>query len=178
MKIFIIGYMAAGKTTFGKSLARKIDTTFVDLDQYIEEKEGKSITDIFKEKGEEAFRELERDMLRKVVEEQPDAVIACGGGTPCFFDNMEFMNDQGVTVFLETSIPVLISRLEEARESRPLMADKSDEEIRQTVLSQLCDRLPRYMEAKLKWNGDELDTLSQIEENVSGFVDSYPSVFR
>lgn len=178
MKFFIIGYMASGKTTFGKALAQKLGTTFVDLDQYIEEKSCKSIPEIFQLHGEDEFRKIEKDMLREVVEAEPDAVIACGGGTPCFFNNMEFLNDNGVTVFLETSTNVLISRLQEANENRPIMAGKTDEEIRQKVLTQLCDRLPHYMEAKLKWNGDELETEEQIRDNVTNFIDSYPSVFR
>lgn len=178
MKIFIIGYMAAGKTTFGKALAEKLGTPFVDLDQYIEEKESKSIPEIFSEKGEEGFRTLEKDYLRKLTKAEPDAIIACGGGTPCFFDNMEFMNSKGVTVFLETSTPVLISRLQEENISRPIVAGKSNEEIQKKVLTQLCERLPFYMEAKLKWSGDDLEDEKQINNNVSNFIDSYPSVFR
>lgn len=178
MKIFIIGYMASGKTTFGKALAEKLATTFVDLDAYIEASTGQTIGEIFDSRGEDGFRMLEKEMLHKVVEENPDAVIACGGGTPCFFDNMEYLNAKGVTVFLETSIPVLISRLVEANAARPIMAGKSEEEIRAKVLSQMCERLPIYMEAKLKWNGDELDTKEEIEGNVTNFIESYPSVFR
>lgn len=178
MNIFIVGYMASGKTTFGEALSRKLKVPFVDLDQYIEKKEGMPVIDIFREKGETGFREIEKDMLRRVAEEYDRAVIACGGGTPCNFDNMEFMNAQGLTIFLETSTPVLISRLQEENASRPLMAGKTNEEVEEQVLSQLCQRLPRYMEAKLKWHGDDLDTETQIEENVEKFVSSYPSVFR
>lgn len=178
MKLFIIGYMASGKTTFGRALAEKLGTPFVDLDNYIEEKTSKSISDIFQLQGEEGFRNLEKDFLQQVVNEEPDAVIACGGGTPCFFDNMKFLNDNGITVFLEASTNVLISRLQEANESRPLVAGKSDDEIREKVLTQLCERLPFYLEAKLKWNGDELDSEKQISDSVENFIDSYPSVFR
>ena len=178
MKFFIIGYMASGKTTFGKALAEKLGTSFVDLDNYIEEKTSRTIPEIFSLYGEEGFRKLEKEMLQEVVKIEPDAVIACGGGTPCFYDNMKFLNDNGITVFLETSTNVLISRLQEENEKRPLVAGKTDEEIRQKVLTQLCDRLPHYMEAKLKWNGDELDNEKQISDSVESFIDSYPSVFR
>lgn len=178
MKLFIIGYMASGKTTFGKALADKLGTAFIDLDAYIEEKTGQNIPEIFAARGEEGFRELESEMLREATESEPDAVIACGGGTPCFNSNMEFLNSNGVTVFIETSTPVLISRLQEESESRPLMAGKTDDEIRQKVLSQLCERLPHYLEAKLKWHGDDLNSREEISKNVDTFVESYPSLFR
>lgn len=178
MKIFIMGYMASGKTTFGKALAKRLGVTFIDLDNYIEEKKEKTITEIFSERGEAGFRELEKDMLALAVKEEGDAVIACGGGTPCFHNNIEFLNKSGLTIFLETSIPVLISRLQMENASRPLVAGKSDDEIREKVLTQLCDRLPYYLEAKLKWHGDDLETQQQIKENVESFITSYPSVFR
>lgn len=178
MKIFIIGYMASGKTTFGSALAEKLGTSFIDLDSYIEQQCGKTISDIFAEEGEEKFRSIEKEMLRKAVESQQDVVMACGGGTPCFFDNMKFLNDNGVTVFLETSIPVLISRLQEENAKRPLVSGKTDDEIRQKVLTQLCERLPHYMEAKLKWQGDDLNSLKEINDNVENFISSYPSLFR
>lgn len=178
MKIFVVGYMASGKTTFGKALAEKLDTSYIDLDNYIEEKHSKSITELFAERGEEGFRELEKESLREAVEAYPDVVVSCGGGTPCFYDNMSYLNENGITVFLETSIPILISRLQDENEKRPLMAGKTDEEIRQKVLSQLCDRLPFYMESKLKWHGDDLDDKEQIEANVTNFIESYPSIFR
>ena len=178
MKLFVVGYMASGKTTFGKALAEKLGTTFIDLDQYIEEKSSKTISQIFLDLGEEGFRELEKECLHNAVMSEPDAVIACGGGTPCFFDNMEFLNQQGITIFLETSIPVLISRLIEENNKRPIMAGKSDDEIRQKVLSQLCDRLPHYLEAKMKWNGDDLNSPQEIDANVENFINSYPSLFR
>lgn len=178
MKIFIIGYMASGKTTFGKALAEKLDVAFIDLDQYLEQRTGKTITEIFEEKGEDEFRKIEKEMLEAAVNEDYDAVIACGGGTPCFHNNMEYINRKGLSVFLETSIPVLISRLQAENDKRPIVAGKSDDEIREKVLTQLCERLPHYMEAKLKWHGDDLETPSEIDMNVETFINSYPSVFR
>lgn len=178
MKIFIIGYMAAGKTTFGKALAAKSGMPFIDLDEYIETVTGQSIPEIFATKGEEGFRKIEKEILEKVVEGESDVVIACGGGTPCHFNNMDFLNRNGITVFIEASTPVLISRLQQQNESRPLMAGKTDDEIREKVLSQLCERLPDYMKAKLKWHGDDLETATQVEANVENFISSYPSIFR
>lgn len=91
---------------------------------------------------------------------------------------MDFLNSNGVTVFLETSIPVLISRLQEENDKRPLVSGKTNEEIRKKVLTQLCDRLPHYMEAKLKWHGDDLNSEKEINDNVENFISSYPSLFR
>lgn len=178
MNFFIIGYMASGKTTFGKALAEKIGVKFIDLDDFIQQQENRSISDIFALEGEEKFRILERDYLHNLCDKEDNCVIACGGGTPCYFNNMELLNSNGITVFLETSTPVLIERLQAENASRPLMAGKSTEEISDKVLSQLRDRLPVYMESKLKWHGDDLETPDQIESNVESFVSSYPSLFR
>lgn len=178
MPVFIIGYMASGKTTFGKVLASKLNIPFIDLDEYIEEKTGNTISGIFAEKGEEEFRKIERDLLKQACGENDKCILACGGGTPCHFDNMEFLNQNGVTVFLETSTPVLISRLQAENQKRPIVAGLSDSEIQQKVLSQLCERLPFYLQAKLKWQGDNLESEEEINENVENFISSYPSVFR
>lgn len=178
MKFFIVGYMASGKTTFGRELAENLGVKFIDLDQYIETKTSKTITELFNEIGEEGFRNLEKEHLAGAAQEEEDFVLACGGGTPCFHDNMDFMNRNGITVFLETSTPVLISRLQQQNSERPLVAGKTDEEIREKVLAQLCQRLPHYMEAKLKWSGDDLESEEAIKANVENFVSSYPSLFR
>ena len=128
MALFLIGFMASGKTTFGKALSKKKNLRFIDLDEYIEQSEGMSISDIFREYGEEGFRKIERKALLAVADMQ-STVIACGGGTPCFFDNMEVMNDAGTTLFLKASIPVLVERLHMENAKRPLVAGKSREEI-------------------------------------------------
>ena len=97
-RIFLIGYMGAGKTTVGKVLSRQLGLSFVDLDHYIEGRYHKTVGQLFAEKGEEAFREIERRMLREVAAFE-NVLISTGGGTPCFFDNMEFMNAYGTTVY-------------------------------------------------------------------------------
>ena len=96
-RIIIIGYMGAGKTTVGKALAKELGMTFYDLDWYIESRMRKTIPQIFEEKGEEGFRKIENTMLHEVAEFE-DVILSCGGGTPCFFDNMEYLNRQGHTV--------------------------------------------------------------------------------
>ena len=110
MKFFLIGFMGSGKTYVGKRLANELDIPFYDLDEYIEEKEGKKISEIFNEKGEEYFRQVERMCLRDfgII---GDAVIACGGGTPCFFDNMEWINKTGTSIYLQTPVKIIVDRL-------------------------------------------------------------------
>ena len=109
-RIFLTGYMGAGKTTLGKAFARRMELEFIDLDWYIEERFHRSIPQLFAERGEEGFRLLERNMLHEAGEFE-NVVISVGGGTPCFFDNMDYMNRQGMTVFLDVNIDVLFRRL-------------------------------------------------------------------
>ena len=128
IRIFLIGYMGAGKTTLGKAFAREMGLTFIDLDWYIEEPFHKTVSQLFTERTEDGFRELEKKMLHEVAEFE-DVVIATGGGTPCFFDNVDYMNSVGETVFLDFDIRVLFRRLKVAKQQRPLLANKTDEEL-------------------------------------------------
>ena len=132
IRIFLIGYMGAGKTTLGKAFARAMGLTFIDLDWYIEERFHKTIRELFTERGQDAFRDLERRMLHEVGEFE-DVVISVGGGTPCFFDNVDYMNSVGETVFLDVDIRVLFRRLKIAKHQRPLLDGKSDEELMQFI---------------------------------------------
>ena len=127
-RIFLIGYMGAGKTTLGKAFSRELGLTFIDLDWYIEERFHKTVQQLFSERGDQGFRELEQKMLHEVAEFE-DVVISAGGGTPCFFDNMDYMNACGDTVFLQVEPEVLFHRLKVAKQQRPLLANKSDEEL-------------------------------------------------
>ena len=111
-RVFLVGYMGAGKTTVGKELAKLAGLSFIDLDYYIEGRYHKAVSQIFAERGEEAFREIERNMLHEVAEFE-DVLISTGGGAPCFFDNMEFMNASGTTVYLKVSVEELAKRLDE-----------------------------------------------------------------
>ena len=136
IRIFLIGYMGAGKTTLGKAFAREMGLTFIDLDWYIEERFHKTVSQLFTERTEDGVRELEKKMLHEVAEFE-DVVIATGGGTPCFFDNVEYMNQQGETVFLNVSLKVLFQRLKIAKQQRPLLAKKSDEELKDLSVSDM-----------------------------------------
>ena len=164
-RIFLIGYMGAGKTTLGKAFARAMGLTFIDLDWYIEERFHKTIRELFTERGEEEFRKLERRMLHEVAEFE-DVVISVGGGTPCFFDNVEFMNMAGETVYLDVNIQVLFRRLKVAKQQRPLLDGKTDEELLLFIQEALQKRLPFYSRAKHVFNGEMLEDRWQIQQSV------------
>lgn len=171
--LFIIGYMGCGKTTFGKALAAATGLRFIDLDFYIEQRFHASVREIFASAGEAGFRNKEREMLHETAEFS-DCIISCGGGTPCFFDNIDFMNSRGTTLWLKAPAEVLFARLVRKRDKRPLLADKSDDEIRLTIASQLEARTPFYSKAKMTWQGDSLDDRSQIDSNIARFLAEVP----
>ncbi|MDE6096910.1 MAG: shikimate kinase [Muribaculaceae bacterium] len=171
--IFIIGYMGCGKTTFGKALSAATGIPFIDLDFYIEQRYHSTVREIFDRHGEEGFREIEREMLHEVAEFE-DTIISCGGGTPCFFDNMEHMNSRGTTLWLQASQECLFSRLIRKREKRPLLAGRTDDEIREIISTQLEKREPFYSKAKVIWKGDSLEDKRQIGDNIAQFLDFYP----
>lgn len=170
--IFIIGYMAAGKTTFGKALARSTGLHHIDLDFYIEQRFHSTIKDLFATKGEAEFRRIEANLLREVGEFS-DVVISCGGGTPCFGDNMEYMNSRGMTVCLKASDEVIADRIIRAGDRRPLMAGKSRDEILATIRSHKSIRDPFYSRAQISISGDRLESKSQIADTVTAFIASY-----
>ncbi len=165
IRIFLIGYMGAGKTTLGKAFARELGLTFIDLDWYIEERFHKTVQRIFEERSEEGFRELERNMLHEVSDFE-NVVISTGGGTPCFFDNMEYMNTQGETVFLSVDPTVLFRRLRVAKQQRPLLAEKTDEELMEFIGSALEKRMPHYSKARHIFCAEELEDKQQIRRSV------------
>lgn len=165
IRIFLTGYMGAGKTTLGRAFARELGLSFIDLDWYIEERYRKTIAQLFAERGEDGFRRLERDMLHEVGEFE-DVVIATGGGTPCFFDNMDYMNVQGQTVFLDADIETLFCRLRVATQQRPILRGKSEEELRSFIAQALEGRAPYYAQARYRFDGSRLESRSQIAEAV------------
>ena len=164
-RIFLIGYMGSGKTTLGNAYARAMQLQFIDLDWYIEERFHKTVQELFEERKEDGFREIERNMLHEVAEFE-DVIIACGGGTPCFFDNMEYMNGKGETVFLDASPEVLFRRLKIAKSKRPLLMDKSDEELMDVIQNALRIRIPFYSQAKYVFNAESLEDREQISCSV------------
>ncbi len=164
--------MASGKTTFGRALARKSGLQHIDLDFYIEQRFHTTIRDIFATKGETEFRRIENAMLREVGE-MSDVIISCGGGTPCFGDNMEYMNSRGTTVCLQASDDVIANRIIQAGNKRPLMAGKPKEEILSTLRQHMEVRKPYYDQASIIISGDRLENKSQIAETVDDFIKNY-----
>lgn len=165
IRIFLTGYMGAGKTTLGKAYSKAKNIDFIDLDWYIEKRFHKTIGELFAERGEEGFRLLERNMLHEVGEFE-NVLISTGGGTPCYFDNMEYMNQQGKTVFLNVSIDVLFRRLKVAKHQRPILKNKNDDELLLFIEEALQQRLPFYQQAHYSFDGSFLESHSQINESI------------
>lgn len=159
--IILVGYMCVGKTTVGRDLAKRLGRTFYDLDWYVEERYHTKVSDIFAEKGEAHFRELEMRMLHEVAEFE-NVVLSCGGGTPCFYDNMDYMNQTGEVFYLKASPETILQHLEMSRGDRPLLRGKSSEELRQYVTEQLAQREPFYEKAQYTVDVDVLDSFDKI----------------
>ena len=166
-RIFIIGYMGSGKTTIGKRLARSLSLSFVDLDAYIENKYRKTVSTLFAEKGEDGFRKIENQSLREVAEFE-DVVISTGGGTPCFFDNMEVMNRAGVTIYLEAYPEDLADHLLVSKTVRPLIAGKPREELIPFITEHLACREYYYRKAQIVYPIDRMITKDDIHLTVRG----------
>lgn len=164
-RIFLVGFMGAGKSTLGKALALDLGLSFIDLDAYIESRYMKSISELFSSIGESRFREVESRLLREAGEFE-DAIISCGGGTPLFADNMDYMLSQGKTVYLECSLDTLSRRLKVARSKRPLIAAMDDDTLDKYIVSETARREPFYGRAGYRCPGDRLEDRSQIAETV------------
>ena len=147
--IFLIGFMGSGKSYWGKKWAAINHLSFVDLDELIEKKAGRSIADIFETWGEEHFRKLEAETLRSCAQLE-DTIIACGGGTPCFHENMPWMNDHGITIYLSATPTEILQRVLGEQEKRPLIKTLNPEEIVLYTEKKLAERAPFYQQAKLK----------------------------
>ncbi|MFA4871190.1 MAG: shikimate kinase [Pedobacter sp.] len=155
MRIFLIGFMGCGKSTMGKKLAQKLGYTFVDLDHEIEKSLGSTIGAYFASHGEDAFRELESETL-KTFDYPANAVIATGGGAPCFFDNMDWMNENGLSLYIEMSPAALAKRLESGKDKRPLLKDLTEAQMIEFIENKLNERNVFYQRALLKINGINL----------------------
>ena len=165
IRIILIGYMGAGKTTLGKRLSKELGLPFFDLDWYIENRFCKTVSELFAQRGEEGFRKIEQSMLHEVAEFE-DVIISAGGGTPCFFDNMEYMNRQADTVYLKASAEVLARHLKMGKQKRPLLAGKSDEELAEFINESLRQREPYYTQAKYTFDVTLLNSAQRIENAI------------
>jgi shikimate kinase len=154
-KIFLIGMMGSGKSYWAKKIAKWNKCVGYDLDDLIEMNEEKTIPEIFSEDGEDAFRKTEAKIIRW-FKEKKKFVIATGGGTPCFHDNMNWMKKEGVVIWLDESIEVLVSRLTAQKAQRPLIANLDDNEIEKFIQEKLVERNPIYQQANYRLTSDEI----------------------
>ena len=155
--------MGSGKTYWGRKLGEKLRLPFFDLDEQIESNEGKPISQIFAEEGEEYFRLLEKDTLHIITESHDSFIMATGGGTPCYFNNIDYMNHNGTTVWLNTRMEVLFSRLLKEKEHRPLLKNLSDAQLRQFILKKFSERRIYYEQADLVVEESEASVDSLIQ---------------
>ena len=169
--IILVGYMCVGKTTLGRALAEKSGRVFYDLDWYIEERFHSSIPQLFERHGEAGFRDIERRMLHEVAEFE-NIVLSCGGGTPCFFDNMDYMNRCATTVYLKATPEVICQHLQISRGERPLLKGKSEEEVRTFVTQQLAQREPFYARAAHIQPITPLDDFDKIKVIVEQLINT------
>ena len=164
-RIVLIGYMGSGKTTVGKALAKELGMPFYDLDWYIESRMRKTVSQIFAERGEEGFRKIEYNMLHEVAEFE-DIIISCGGGTPCFFDNIDYLNQQAQVVWLRCEPEVLHKHLLMGKGERPLLKGKTPEELIAFIRQQLEQREPYYSKAHYMLDVSLMDNYEKIKITV------------
>ena len=163
MRIALVGYMGSGKSTVGKLLAAHLRLPFADLDSLIAQQEQLSIADLFKVKGEDYFRSCEANLLRALLSDTPAFVIATGGGTPCFFDNMKLLNEQSSTFFLDCDATVIHERITSSEQNRPLFSSDLNE-----LQLHLSSRIPFYSMAHyaISNNSSAADACTSILEKL------------
>ena len=165
MKIFLVGFMGSGKSHWGQQLSEKIQLPFFDLDEQIESSEGKLISEIFSEYGEEYFRILEKDTLHIITESHDSFIMATGGGTPCYFNNIDYMNQSGTSVWINTPIEVLTERLSMEKQKRPLIKDLDEAQVRGFIIKKFSDRKIYYQMANVRID-EESKTIDIILEKI------------
>ena len=167
MILVLIGYMASGKSTVGKVLAKKLDYNFIDLDDFIEEKEKMTVADIFKTKGEIYFRKIESHYLKAIISEKDKTILSLGGGTPCYHNNMDaILNADNVkSIYLKATVKTLMGRLKNEKSKRPLVAHiETDEALSEFIGKHLFERAHFYNQAHLVVSTDDKTETTLIEE--------------
>ncbi|MDP4680677.1 MAG: shikimate kinase [Cyclobacteriaceae bacterium] len=163
-KIFLVGLPGSGKSTFGNSLAQEINRRFIDLDDEIVGNQNRSIPEIFKVEGEDHFRIIERENLHKVVKKNDEFLLATGGGTACFFDNMEFMKTNGFVIFLNSNIEDIVNRVLAKKDSRPLIEKVKNENMISNLKELHKKRLPHYMKAHMVLDHHDINLEVALEK--------------
>jgi shikimate kinase len=166
MRIFLIGFMGSGKTYWGKQLATQLKIPFFDLDDVIAGQENKTVSEIFSKSGEEAFRIKEREVLESLIDENASMVLSCGGGTPCFFNNIERMKKYGVVVWLNTHIEILLTRLMKEKSSRPLIKNIQDEEMKSFIVRKLNERRMYYEQADVILDNENSISINEFIQTI------------
>lgn len=159
MKVFLLGMMGSGKSYWAKLLSDKFKTSRFDLDSLIESNEEKTITEIFESEGEAHFRLLEADTLRWFAQKKT-FILATGGGTPCFHHNMEWMNKEGLTIWIDEPVEILAGRLSAEKNHRPLLKNLTDETLIEWLQTRLLERAAFYSLAKIRLKGDEISLIN------------------
>ena len=139
--------MGSGKTHWGRLLSQKLGIPFFDLDEQVTEHAGKSIVEIFAEEGEEHFRLKEKDVLHIITESHDAFIMACGGGSPCYFNNIEYMNQAGTSVWINTPLDTIFTRLIEEKDNRPLIKSLSDDQLKSFISKKFAGRKIYYEQA-------------------------------
>jgi shikimate kinase len=172
MKIYLVGYMGSGKSTLGKSLAGAFGIRWIDLDDEFERKFKISISDFFSKYGEKTFRELEHKILAD-ISVLPDLVVSTGGGMPCFDDNMQLMNETGITVYLKATPELIISRIDPASRVRPIFRKMQGENLMEKITLHLLSREPYYEQSHITIDAsrpDSAEIKNMITDHISGLA--------
>lgn len=162
MLIFLVGYMGCGKSTLGRHMAKELSYKYIDTDTLIEEKYDATIPQIFVLHGESRFREMEREAIQS-LDENENAVVSTGGGLPCHFDNIELLNSKGFTIYIEVPEELLLKRISKTNSKRPLIAHKSQDEMLDYVKDSLEKRKPYYQKAKMKISGGHIQARDIVQ---------------
>jgi len=164
MKIFLIGFMGSGKTYWGRLLSQKLGLPFFDLDEQIVNAENQSINEIFESRGEEYFRLKEKEILHIITESHNAFIMSCGGGAPCYFNNIEYMNQAGITVWINASADTIFARLVKERSHRPLLKNVSDDELKSFIKKKFADRRIFYEQAGVSIEDENITPEKFIEK--------------
>lgn len=167
MKVFIVGYMYSGKTTVGKKLAKKLELDFFDIDHYFERKYKIRVQDFFDKYDENAFRKLEGEILLEIIRKD-DFVLSTGGGTPCFYGNMDLINKHGISVYLKMAPESIAHRAMHSRKPRPLFKNLTDNEIPVFINQHLADREKYYNAADIIFKGESA-VVDELKSQILNF---------